>query len=300
MRIKRSAHKARERLVSILRYALLIIVCSVVLLPLLMLFSTSGKDLFGLVDPQVYWIPTQFDLSNYAKAFNALGGIGCFARGILLMGAVTLGQVVISMITAYGFAKYHFPGQKILFAVMVLAFFVPREITFLPQYILYSNYGMLGTAWTLLIPTWLGQGVKSTLIMLLYYQFIRTMPKALEEAAMIDGATLPGIMVRIGFPLTTPATVISAVLTFAWNWNDTYFAQNFFDNKIVTPALALVNVQNLFANMYTGARNNMSNLFHDGIEAAAGILVILPLLVLYALLEKKLIESIDRAGITGE
>lgn len=300
MRVKPNAQKARERLVSIVRYALLIIVCSVVALPLLMLFSTSGKDLFGLVDPQVYWIPTRFDLSNYARAFEALGGAACFLQGIALMGAAALGQVAISMITAYGFAKYRFPGQKVLFAVMVLTFFVPREITFLPQYILYSNYGMLGTAWTLLIPTWLGQGVKSTLIMLLYYQFIRTMPKALEEAAMIDGATLPGIMVRIGFPLTTPATVISVVLTFAWNWNDTYFAQTYFANKIVTPALALVNVQNVFANMYTGAQDNASALFHGGIEAAAGILVILPLLVMYALLEKKLIESVDRAGITGE
>lgn len=297
---KAQRNKLRERLGIAVRYALLVIVCSVVALPLLMLFSTSGKDLFGLVDPQVYWIPTQFDFSNYTKAFEALGGAGCFIRGVGLMGLAALGQVVISMITAYGFAKYHFPGQKVLFAIMVLTFFVPREITFLPQYILYSNYGMLGTAWTLLLPTWLGQGVKSTLVMLLYYQFIRTMPQALEEAAMIDGATLPGIMVRIGFPLTVPATVISAVLTFAWNWNDTYFAQNFFGGKIVTPALALVNVQNVFANMYTGAQDGASTLFHGGIEAAAGILVILPLLVLYALLEKKLIQSVDRAGITGE
>lgn len=299
--MKRNCNTIRKNMPTISRYLLLLVVGSVIILPLMTLLSTAGKNLLDLVDPQVYWLPTYYQWGNFVVGFRTLGGLSTFRTGLLLMGAAALGQVLIAMVTAYGLAKYRFPGQRVLFLVMMLTFFIPREVTFLPQYILFSNYDMLGTAWTLLLPSWLGQGVKGALMVLLYYQFFRTMPKALDEAAMLDGATLPGILVNIGIPLSFPATIISSILSFAWNWNDTYFARTYFNGKIVTPALALGNVQQLYSSAYAIDANSMENaLFHGGIEAAAGLLVILPLRLLYLIFQRKLIESVDRAGMTGE
>ena len=284
-----------------MRVMLLVIISVTVLFTILFLFSTSLKDVYGLVDPMVKWIPREVQLDNYSKALNAVGGGKSMLISLGLYAAVCICQVVSSAVIAYGFARYGFKGRSILFALMIASFFVPQQVLMLPRYVIFSKYGMLGTPWTLIVPSMLGQGLKHTLLILVFWQFMRTVPASLEEAAMIDGASLPGIFFRIGVPLAAPGIVISSVLSFSWNWNDTYFAGTYFKEKIRTMTLSLANMKAYYAES-SGLSSSFGSkeLFNKGVEAAAALIVILPLLILYVVLEKKLIESVDRAGITGE
>lgn len=299
-----SRKRLREVGSTAVRLLPLLIVSFAVLQTLALLLGTSGKDLYDLVDPMVKWIPRSFKASNYGRAFELLGGAEGMARSLALYIGAAAGQVISSAVIAYGFSRYRFPGRGILFALMVATFFVPQQIIFLPRYVLFSRYNMLGTVWTLLLPTITGQGIKNALLILIFCQFIKTIPPSLDEAAMIDGAGLMRTFVSIDMPLAAPGIVICSVLAFAWNWNDTFFADTYFKERIPTVTLTLSKLRSLYSggSLQSAATNAASadGYFHVGIEAAAAVLVILPPLVLYFVFEKRLIESVDRFGITGE
>ncbi len=301
---KLSKKQMQEGHLTVLRLLPLLIVSFAVLQTLALLLGTSGKDMYDLVDPMVKWIPRRFMMSNYRRAFELLGGAEGIARSLGMYIITAAGQVISSAVIAYGFSRYHFRGRGILYALMVATFFVPQQIIFLPRYVLFSRYNMLGTVWTLLLPTLTGQGIKNALLILIFCQFIKSIPPSLDEAAMIDGAGLMRTFVSIDMPLAVPGVVICSVLAFAWNWNDTFFADVYFKEKIPTVTLTLSKLRTLYSASSlqgaTGAGASADAYFHTGIEAAAAVLVILPPLILYFVFERRLIESVDRFGITGE
>lgn len=295
-------HKSRlsRGLMLFLRLLLLVDISLTILMTLLTLLSTSVKDIYGLVDPMVKWIPRDFHWSNYSFAYEILGGTKTLLFSILLYLGVTAGQVISSMVIAYGFSRYKFPGRNIVFGLMIATFFIPQQVLMLPRYVLFSRNGLLGTVWTLILPSLTGQAMKQTILILVFWQFMKGIPISLEEAAMIDGASLPGIFVRIGVPLAAPGIVINSMLAFCWSWNDVYFSATYFKDKIRTTTIALSTMKEYLATQAGYYVRADSRQFHQGTEAAAAIIVILPLLILYLILEKRLIEGVDRAGITGE
>ena len=138
-------------------------------------------------------------------------------------------------------------------------------------------------------------------MILVFWQFYRMQPAVLEEAALIDGASSLKTFFKVNLPLAKPAFIITFVLSFAFNWNDTYFAETYFKGKIDTVNLLLSQVRDTYAANYgSDTAVTMDEFFNSGIEAAGALRVILPLIVLYILGERKLIESVDLAGITGE
>lgn len=301
--VNRSKKAGILRRVSIaVRFMLLCVIGLAILLTLLLLLAASGKDLYGLVDPMVKWVPRHFQWPNYTRAFAMLGGMGAFAQSICLYAAVAAAQVISSAVIAYGFARYGFKGRGIFFGLMIATFFVPQQVLFLPRYVMFSRYGLLGGAWTVLLPAALGQGTKSAILILVFYQFMKGIPKALDEAALIDGAGLFKTFLRIDLPLAAPDVVISSVLSFAWNWNDSYFADAYFKGKIPTLTLQLANLRQMYGEGKAGTVSAFAadQYFHAGIEAAAALLTILPPLLIYIVLQNYLIESVDRVGITGE
>lgn len=272
-----------------------------IIYPILVLVATSGKDLYGLVDPLVKWIPTSFRWDNFVKAFNAVGGLEVMSKSFAYVLLVTGIQTLVSAITGYGFAKATFPGHNLLFLLMLMAFFVPGQVMFLPRYVMFANYGILGTLWTVILPTLFGQGVQSTLMILIFWLFFRQQPASLEEAARLDGASDLRVFASINLPLAKPGFVITFVLSFAFNWNDTYFAEVYFKNKIKTSNLLLQQIRKTYASTYGAeATAALDEYFNSGIEAAGALIIIVPLVLLYLLLEKKLMESVELAGIAGE
>lgn len=294
-------NRLKKQIPKVFVYLYLAAVGFSIIYPILVLMVTSVEDLYDLVDPLVRWIPNNFHWDNYAKAFDAVGGWKVMVQSLIYVLLAAGIKTIISAIVGYGFAKATFPGHNILFLLMMIGFFIPEQVMALPRYVMFANYGILGTIWTVILPTLLGQGVQSTLMILIFWLFFRQQPLALEEAAQLDGASNLRVFTSINLPLAKPGFIITFVLSFAFNWNNTYFTDIYFKDKINTSTLLLQKVMETYGSLYgSDAVTSVDEYFNSGIEAACALIVILPLLVLYLLLERKLRESVDMAGISGE
>ncbi|PNT91083.1 carbohydrate ABC transporter permease [Clostridium thermosuccinogenes] len=285
----------------IVQHLLLIGIGFVFVYPILLMLAESTKDTYDLINPLVQWIPTKIYVSNFIKAWTVLGGFKTLliSSGYMLM--VAAAQTLSSALIGYGFAKFNFRFKNVVFLLMIATFIIPDQVTFMPRYLTFKAYGMLRTIMPFFVPALLGQGIKSAIFILIFFQFFRMSPKALDEAAQIDGAGVFRVFTRINLPSAVPAIIVVFIFSFVWHWNETYLADLYFETSIRTFPLALEKFTEYYAKMFpvTDATNPLMRL-NEGVRMAGTLLCIAPLLLLYALVEGKLVESIDRSGITGE
>lgn len=280
-------------------YVLLVAIGFVYLYPILFMAVTSVMPLEDLISTSVQWVPTYLNLDNYHRASKVLRFWPTLGSTLIVAGLPTLAQVVSTALIGYGFARYRFPLKSLLFGLMLSTFIIPAQVTMIPTYIMFRNYGLLGSVKTFIYPSLLGQGLKASIFILIFYQFFRQIPLTLEEAAQIDGAGHFRIFTRIALPLAKPAIVVVFLFSFVWYWNETYLAGLYFGNQLTTLQLELQRFSDAYLRMYpTG--ENVSNHLNEGIKLAGTLLSIAPLLVLYLFLQRWFVESADRAGITGE
>jgi multiple sugar transport system permease protein len=279
-------------------YLLLIGIGFVYLYPVLFMMINSLMSLDDLVNTMVKWIPTSIYLENYARALNVLDYGRTLMKTIVAAGTPALLQTISCAIIGYGFARFEFPFKKILFVLMLATFVVPPQITMIPTYLLFKKYHLLGSLETFIYPAMVGQGLKSALFILIYYQFFRKVPVALEEAAQLDGAGHFKIFYRLAIPMAGPAIIIVFLFSFVWYWNETYLAGLYFGNKLTILPLELQRFSDSYSRLYPpSAQGNQLN---EAIQMAGTLLTILPLLVVYFVLQRWFVEGIDRSGITGE
>jgi multiple sugar transport system permease protein len=191
----------------------------VMLYPLLWMVSSSFKASDEIFTNVTSLIPRRFTLDNYAQGWAGFGGIPfiTFFRNSLFYSVVgTLLVVCSSAITAYGFARLRFVGQRFWFTMMLLTLMLPIQVQVIPEYILFTKLGFLNTFWPLLLPRIGGQAFFIFMIM----QFIRGIPRELDEAARIDGCGHWQIFRRVMLPLMGPALGTTAIFTFIWTWSD--------------------------------------------------------------------------------
>lgn len=283
-------------------YLLMMGIGFVFVYPLLIVFSTSGKDLYDLVNPLVRWIPTSFCVENYQKAYRVLGGVEALAITVLVISAIAFAQTASSSLVGYGLAKFRFPGKRLVLGLVVATFIIPSQVTLLPQFVMYSQLSLVNSVWPILLPSLFCQGLKNAIFVLLFYQFFRMAPKSLDEAATVDGAGRWKIFYAINLKMATPAIVVVLIFSFVWNWNETNLADIYFGNAIVTLPLALERFKESYDNLFPFDINNSqpATRLNEGIEMAGTVLSIIPLIVMYIFVEKHLVENFDRSGITGE
>jgi multiple sugar transport system permease protein len=214
---------------------------------------------------------------------------------------IAFAQTLSSALIAYGFAKFKFPLSKLLLILMIATFIIPEQVTLMPRYMLFKNYGMLNTILPFLLPSLTGQGIKSAIFILIFYRFFRMAPKAMDEAAMVDGAGFFRVFAVINIPPAIPGAVVVFIFSFVWHWNETYLSDLYFGTTIKTMPLLLQRFTEYFMKMFpVSATQNPMLRMNEGIRMAATIICIIPLILLYFAIERKLIESIDKTGITGE
>ncbi|MCL6442143.1 MAG: carbohydrate ABC transporter permease [Alicyclobacillus sp.] len=286
-------------------YILLISVGFVYLYPILYMVSQSMKSLDDLLDPTVMWIPKGFDLQNFIMSWHVLNYPKALLSSLLVSVFPAMAQAISCAFVGYGFAKFNFPGKNILFGLMLLSFIIPTQVVMIPLFIMFTKYSMVGTPLPFIIPAIFANGLKSALFILIYTQFFKSIPNALEEAAQIDGAGYFRIFLRIVLPISVPAIVVVLLFSFVWHWNETYMSSLYLSQSLYTLPLMLQQFANSFAHLYAGsamsggASGNQVSL-NESIEMAGTLLTILPLLVLYLVAQKRFVEVVDRTGITGE
>jgi multiple sugar transport system permease protein len=285
---------------TVLLYMMLIAIGFVYLYPLLFMFVTSMKSPSDLLNPMVQWVPTELYLGNYVKAFRVLDYPSTLMSSIMISVIPSVIQTIVCSLVGYGLARYRFRGKNLLFALILATFIIPAQNTVIPQMLTYKSFGLLGNIWALILPAIVGQGYKSAIFILIFYQTFLSMPKALEEAARLDGASDLKIFVQIGLPAAIPSYIISIIFSTVWYWNETYLTVIFLEGGIQSLPMQLSKFVQAYENLYPPGVVNIFDRLNEAVKLSGTFLNILPLLLMYFVLQKWFVESIERTGITGE
>ena len=203
---------------SVIKHILLIATGFLMIYPLLWMLVSSFRPTDEIFR-DTSLIPKGITLANYTYGWSALNqpfGHYLINSGIVVLGCI-IGNVLSCSLAAYAFARLKFTGRTILFAVMLVTIMIPYHVVLVPQYILFQQFGWVNTFLPLIVPKLLGTDAFFVFLMV---QFIRGLPKELDEAARIDGCGHFNTFLRIILPLMVPAVATTAIFTFIWMWND--------------------------------------------------------------------------------
>ena len=291
---------------SFFRYFLLSVIGFIYLYPLFYMISTSFMSLDDLLDVSINWIPSQFYVDNYVNAAKAMNLWKTFFQSIIVAAVPTLIQVCSCAVIGYGFARFEFKGKKVMMAILLFSFILPKQVTMMPTYQLYTKLGLIGSLNAFNLPALLGQGLNAQIFILIFYQFFRQLPKSLMEAAQIDGAGSIRSFLRIAIPSAAPAILVVFLFSFVWYWNESYLTTLYIAglgsknaNDWTTLVVELKNFEDVYA-QYNQSNQEQLRSINESIKMAGTFLTVFPLLLMYAFLQKYFVESVDRTGITGE
>lgn len=319
----KTAYKVKKKAaavgVAILRLAILISISYVILYPLIYMISSSLKTVATFRDPSVIWIPKAFTFENYRVAFKALNYINLdnfldssLLYTILFEVVAAVLEIMSCSIVAYGLARFNFKGKGVLLILLIVTILVPDQMIIIPKMMNFSNLDFLGiiklingifgsnikinilnTGFTFYLPSIFAIGLRSGLIIFIYMQFFKGLPKELEEAAWIDGAGLFRTFFSIALPSSGVVIVTVSIFSIIWHWNDYYLAVMYI-SKSFPLAVKLSDLETLLQlqNIWWGPAKISA-------QCAAALMFIFPMLVMYIILQKKFVKSIDRVGITG-
>ncbi len=296
----------------LLLYTMLISLCFVYVYPILHMAVTSLKSLTDLLDPSVQWLPHELTTENYVKALDIMGFRTHLLDTLLVSVVPALAQTFSCALAGYAFARFRFKGKGLLLGCVLLTFIVPFPALMVPTYTMYSDYGMLGSIWTMILPALTGQGLRAAIFVLIYKATYEQIPFSLDEAARVDGASELRVFLTIGVPLGIPAMITSFLFSFVWYWNETYMTSLFMGNANLGDAHSvstLLMELSRFEDSYLAylekaggwaSRHSGANIQNEAVTMAGTILTIAPLLLVYFCLQRYFTEAIDRSGITGE
>lgn len=285
-------------------YGLLICIGFVYLYPLLYMISRSFMPLEDLLDTSVSWIPSTLYLQNYIDAAKSMDFLKTFVQSVIIAGIPTILNVVVCSIIGYGFARYEFRGKKLMLGILIFSFILPAQVTMMPNYVWYSDLKILNSLKAFILPAALGQGLKSQIFILIFYNFFRQVPQALIEAAKIDGAGHFKSFVKIALPSAAPAILVVFLFSIVWYWNESYLTQLYVCGAVSksdwsTLVVSLKNFADSYTTQASVSGSGMVSL-NESIKMAGTMLSILPLLIMYFVLQRQFVESLDKTGITGE
>ncbi len=278
----------------------------VMLYPILYMISQSLMSASDIKNQAVIWIPVEFSIRPIQMAFTSLDFLNTLVRTLYMTIPSVILQVITCMFTAYGFARYKFPGSKFLFGMLIFQIIVPIATLTVPLYATFQTLGILGNYALFWIISLFGNGIRSALYIFMLRQFFRQIPKELEEAATIDGCGHFGTFFRIMVPNVISGIVTVATFSTVWHWNDYYWSKMFV--PVVgeeTISVKLEQITKLFTNSqaqftsYYGIPQQELKLMTDNVISAACLIAIAPMIILYIILQRQLTESIEKTGLVG-
>ncbi|HEY8700948.1 MAG TPA: carbohydrate ABC transporter permease [Arthrobacter sp.] len=278
------AFSRAARIKALVKHAILILAGGLMIYPLLwMVVSSLRPNELIFRDPGL-WL-NSLEMGNYTGGWSALThpfGHYMLNSAIVVLGSI-LGNLVSCSMAAYAFARLQFTGKKLFFGIMLLTIMLPFHVVIVPQYILFSQIGWVNTFWPLLVPKFLATDAFFVFLMV---QFIRGIPKDLDEAARIDGAGHPRIFLRVILPLMVPALATTTIFTFIWTWNDFFGALIY----LTDPDMFTVPVA-LRAFVDSQSATSWGSLF------AMSIVSLLPVFLVFLFGQRFLIKGIATTGI---
>jgi multiple sugar transport system permease protein len=262
--------------------ALLVIVALIFLVPLAYLISTSLKPETQLFSRTINWIPNPIMWSNYSAALNEFPFVRYFVNTMIICIPVVIGATASSSFVAYGFSRISWTGREALFIVVLGTLILPYQVVMIPQFLLFRGLGWVNTYLPLTVPSFFG----NAFFIFLFRQFYLGLPAELSDAARLDGCNEIGIYWRIILPLSRPVLATAAIFSFIGAWSD-----------FIGPLIYLND-----ANKYTlsiGVQQVIGLEPHWTQLMAIGVLMTVPILVLFFFVQRTFIQGISFSGIKG-
>ncbi|WP_328526361.1 carbohydrate ABC transporter permease [Kribbella sp. NBC_00359] len=258
----------------------------VMVYPLLWMVGGSFKDerdIFSQLNP----FPSSLDPRNYIAGWTATDPTFTrfYFNSLLIAVLAVAGNVIACTLTAYAFARLEFRGKKAFFGIMLGSIMLPAHALLIPQYVLFFHLGWVNTYLPLVVPKFLAT---DAFFIFLMVQFIRTIPRTLDEAAMIDGCGKVRIFSRIILPLTGPVLITTMIFTFIWTYND-FFAQLIY---LSYPSSETVPVA---LRRFVDATGDSSY----GQLLAMSVLSLVPTFIVFLLAQRRIVEGIATTGLKG-
>jgi len=266
-------------------YFLLVVLSFIFIFPFFWMIDSALKTETQIFLWPPKWIPNPVEWQNFVTAFTnpQLPFLVFFKNTMILEIGIISGRLISCILVAYGFARLEAPGKNFWFGVLLATFMIPGAVLMIPKYILFNKLGWVNTYLPLIIPAWFGESYA----IFLMRQFFMTIPRELEEAAIMDGANTYDILRNVIVPLSTPVLAVITVLSFKDIWNDFFtplLYLNSRDKYTLSIGLAYFNGQ------FTVAMGPLM---------AASIVLLIPLVIVFFIAQKAFVEGISLTGLTG-
>lgn len=304
IKVKRDFKWWRNLIARIVIYFVLICVGFVYLEPVFEIIAKTFMSPEDIIDPSVNWLPRSLSLNNLKVASNVLKVGPTLRNTILWSGGMAAAQTIVSALTGFALSRYDFKFKKFWFVMIVLAFIIPTPVTMVPRLMMFvtmqeaTAIQLIGTALPQAMMALLGQGVYSTVLILVFYTAFNMIPRVLDEAAQIDGASALKVFWFVVVKMSAATILVVFLFSFVWNWNETYITGTLMRNNIeLLPAK--LNMFNSEFDSLVSAQGGAFKL-NEAYKMAATLISISPLLILYAFVQKQFIQGIENTGITGE
>jgi multiple sugar transport system permease protein len=252
-----------------------------------MIISSFKPNNMIFSDPSLF--PKALTLENYVSGWKGYAGTTFetfFINSLFMCAGAIIGNLISCTMAAYAFGRLRFTGRNFWFAVMMVTLMLPGHVTLVPRYILFNTFGWVGSYLPIIVPKFLAT---DAFFVFLLVQFIRSLPKELDEAAIIDGCGKVRVFWHIIVPLTVPALVTTALFTFLWTWDD------FFNQLLYLTNPPIFSVSRALRT-FVGDAGAVSNW---GGALAMGTLSLVPPFILFFALQKYFVQGITTTGIKG-
>jgi multiple sugar transport system permease protein len=286
--------KKQEFISKTFAYIFLFILMIPFITPLLWLVSTALKTRAQVYTTPPVWIPNPIQWSNFAEAWN-VAPFALFLRNTMITTLIPMvGEIFISAMVAYSFTRVHWPGRDKIFGIVIAVMLIPGIVTFIPTFIIFSRLQWVNTFLPFIVPSLFGVPI----YIFIFRQFMLTMPKELDDAAIMDGASTFQIFTRVILPNLGASMATVAILSFMAHWND-FFAPMIYLQRphLKTMILGLA----FFESQMTGTGGGYNLLVSSRIHLVMAItfLINLPPIILFIFFQKYFVRSVVTSGIKG-
>lgn len=306
--------KATAISISVVRAILCIGFAYTILYPLLIMLSRAFMSAEDLYDNSVVWIPKTFTLDTVKAMLKVLDYPKTLWNSVWISLVVTALQLVSCMMAGYGFARFKFPCRGLLFGGVIFSLLVPPQLVVLPEYLNFNSFDIFGlfklitgeplnllkTSLPIFIKALTANGIKCGLYIYIFRQTFANMPIETEEAATVDGAGTLRTFTSIMVPAASNSAITVALFSFVWQWNDRFFSGIYLKEKTLSMAYSgvssevAISINPNFVNY---------NFYNTTIQAAfkgtSVLLILIPVILVFLVLQKYFVDSIENSGITG-
>lgn len=303
--------KAIPFLWSVARLLLLIGISYTILYPLLAKMALMFMDAADLSDFSVRWVPRHFTLSNLKITVEILDYWKCLAKSFGISFLIASLQVIVCTLAAYGFSRYRTKGKRLLFGLVLATLLIPPQTYIVTLYTQLQHFDILGiiklfngsginlldTVWSFVILAATGMGIRSGLYIYVEKQTFSALPQELDEAAKVDGAGMFRTFLSIMLPNAVPTIVMCFILSFVWQWNDTFYT-TYFAAELDTLSMK-IGKMNFLVSEYLGGWGLRLSAESQMLMSVGVFLCVLPLIILFIFCQRFFVQGVERSGLVG-